>query len=85
MTDSASIEINLGCVISNANTGKKMFLRGQTAFYVDQEGRAHDCIVDGYHGEEILVSKDGKAFGWFTDDTLFHSTSEAYASVSILS
>ena len=61
---------------------KPPFKRGQTAFFLDELGRAHDCIVDGYHGDEIFVSKEGKPYGWFSDDTLFHSTAEAYNQAS---
>lgn len=60
---------------------KQKFRTGQTAFFLDQSGRAHDCIIDGYRRDEILVSKDGKPLGWFSDDTLFHSTTEAYAPI----
>lgn len=64
---------------STVEFDKKMFSPGQLAFFLDQEGRAHGCVVDKYQNHEILVSKDGRGFGWFTDDTLFHSTDEAYA------
>ena len=66
------------CVQSEA----RIFIPGQTAYFVDDLGRAHECTVDGYHGEEIFVSKEGKPFGWFSDDTLFHSTDEAYEQLS---
>ncbi|MBO9612530.1 MAG: hypothetical protein J7619_07540 [Dyadobacter sp.] len=60
--------------------GKQKFHPGQVAYYVETKDTVQSCTVDRYQGSEILVSKDGKPFGWFSDDTLFHTASEAYSS-----